>query len=215
MKKIYSILAAALLAAPSFAQVVLVSPNDGKEYGDGSTMTIVPEVVTEEYDWQGEHFVETTVTFHAPELKNKGSKQVEVYAEYDIVAMPHGSFQDCIGGNCKTRPTVGHYKSEVAVIEAKSTATTLMEWNCGNGFNEDFTPKFDEGTCSIKLDLYVDGSKQSSYTINYVYDKKQAGVASVAAGSQQQTVVRDLQGRVAGKGAKGLLVKGGKVVLCR
>lgn len=215
MKKIYSILAAALLAAPSFAQVVLVSPNDGKEYGDGSTMTITPEVTTDEYDWQGEHFVETMVEFKAPVLKNKGSKTVSVYAEYDIVTMPHGFFKDCWGGDCKNRgpkdKTYPHYKSDVAVIAGNSTTSTLMEWDCKSSETFDH----EEGTCTIKFDLYVDSKKQSTITVNYVYDKKQAGVASVVAGSKQQSVVRDLQGRVVTAGAKGLLVKGGKVVLCR
>lgn len=46
MKKLYAFFAAALLAAPTFAQkeVVLVSPNDGKEYTDGQTVIITPDV---------------------------------------------------------------------------------------------------------------------------------------------------------------------------
>lgn len=206
MKKVIVFSLFLAIATHLKSQVVLVNPCDNLEYKDGSTMVITPEIYEEGEPGTADYYCE--VTFHAPVIKNNGSSAVNVYADYDITEMPHGAFQDCIGGSCKSYNKTGHYTSAVANVAGKGTATTLMEWNCMSTKTFDYEP----GTCTIKLDLYVNSKKESSYTIKYVYEKTE-GVNTVTNSEKKATRTYDLQGRTVKGAAKGLLIMNGKKVL--
>lgn len=206
MKKLYSIIAAALIAAPVLAQneVVLVGPEKYTTQ-EGNIMTIVPEIFEE--DWDGEIYRE--ITFHAPIIKNNGSKSVSVYADYEIKTMPHGSFQDCIGGTCTIKSSVGKYKSASATVAAGGEASTLMEWNCMSNKTFDYEP----GTCTVEITLYVNNSKGNTYTVNYVYDRSEGIKTATTATAQKQ--IFTLDGRKTQAGQRGLFIQGGKKYIVR
>lgn len=197
MKKLYAFFAAALLAAPTFAQkeVVLVNPNDGKEYTDGQTMIIHPEVDPEWGD----------VIFEAPLLKNNGTKNATVAIEY-TVNYPHGGFQECIGGMCKSRQP-GTYTSDNVSVPAGESVTTMTEWNC----MDMTTFEYVQGTCTCTFVIYVNGAKGNTVTVKYVYDGTE-GIQQTTLNNKQQKAY-DLQGRAAVKGAKGIFVQNGKKVI--
>lgn len=206
MKKLYAFFAAALLAAPTFAQkeVVLVSPNDGKEYKDGETMIITPEIDPEWGD----------VTFHSPSLKNNGNKDVKVTMKF-APKYSFGFFQCCMGGSCKPYNSGGPYEVEVygmvkEALKAGASINLETEWNCMNSQTFEYEP----GECVCTMEFYVDGAKGNSYTVKYVYEKEAEGIQQATLSNTQQKTY-DLQGRVAVKGAKGLLIQGGKKVIVK
>lgn len=199
MKKLYALFAAALLAAPTFAQkdVVLVNPNDGKEYKDGETMIIHPEVDPEWGD----------VIFHSPSLKNNGKKDVQVTMKF-APKYSFGSFQCCLGGMCQMYPSGATYETGAEALKAGETKDILTEWNCMSMATYEYEP----GECTCTMEFYVNGAKGNSYTVKYVYEKEAEGIQQATLNNKQQKVY-DLQGRVASQGAKGLLIKGGKKVI--
>ena len=204
MKKLYAFFAAALLVAPTFAQkdFVLVSPNDGKEYTDGQTMIITPEIDPEWGD----------VFFHSPSLKNNGKKDVNVTMKFT----PHftfGGFQCCMGGSCQMYPSDATYEVEVygmvkEPLKAGASIDLQTEWSCMNMATFEYEPG--ESTCT--MEFYVNGTKDSSYTVKYVYEKEAEGIQQATLNNKQQKTF-DLQGRVVSQDAKGLLIKGGKKVI--
>ena len=203
MKKLYAFFAAALLAAPTFAQkeVVLVNPNDGKEYTDGQTMIIHPEVDPEWGD----------VTFHSPSVKNKGKSDVTVSFDF-TPTFTNGTFQCCWGGSCRNFDANETHNSATDKVKAGDTVSLLTEWSCLEGYDDDWNPIYNAGTCTCTFVLYVNGAKGNSYTVKYVYEKEAEGIQQATLNNKQQKTY-DLQGRVASQDAKGLLIKGGKKVI--
>lgn len=203
MKKFYSFIAAALMAAPAMAQteVILVGP-EGYTTTAGDSITITPEIYEEEDG--GEIFRD--VTFHAPVLRNMGSKTVSVTAQYNI-EMPHGTFQDCIGGECYSRVASGQYQSSgAATIAPGAEARTLMEWNCLSSQTWDYEP----GVCTMDITLYVDGKKGNIYHVYYVYDPTAETISHTTL-TQRNTPAYTLDGRLATKATRGLVIQGGKI----
>ncbi len=198
MKKLYAFFAAALLAAPTFAQkeVVLVNPNDNKEYKDGETMIIHPEVDPEWGD----------VIFESPSLKNNGKSDAKVTMKF-APKYSFGSFQCCLGGMCQMYAAGGTYETDPETIKAGETKDILTEWNCMN--NKTF--EYDPGECVCTMEFYVNGVKGNSYTVKYIYDGTE-GIQQATLSSKQQKAY-DLQGRTAVKGAKGIFVQNGKKVI--
>ena len=200
MKKLYAFFAATLLAAPTFAQkeVVLVSPNDGKEYTDGQTVIITPDVDPEWGD----------VIFESPLLLNKGSKDVQVKMTF-TPQYSFGSFQCCLGGSCKMYDAGGTYTTDNEPLEAGKVKSILTEWNCMS--TETF--EYEHGECTCIMEFYVNGQKGNTYTVKYAYTES-TGIEQAAAKAKQQRIY-DLQGRVAGKQSRGLLIQNGQKLLRR
>lgn len=203
MKKFYSLICAALLAAPTFAasEVVLVSPDKTQEYTPGGTFTILPEV-----EGEGE---ELFVTFEAPQLRNKGTQDARVSISYQITNLPEGTnFNDCLGGECTTTKVAGNYTSKTATVRAGSTLSTLMEWLCFNENTGVYTP----GTCTIVMTLNVDGTPTNTYTLNYTYET--AGIRGITVGEKAQGTAFDLQGRrINARANQGLRIQEGKKIV--
>lgn len=179
--------------------VVLVNPNDGKEYKDGETMIITPEIDPEWGD----------VIFHSPSLRNNELTDAKVTMKF-TPKYSFGSFQCCLGGMCQMYPSGATYETGAEVIKAGETKDILTEWNCMSMASYEYEP----GECTCTMEFYVNGAKGNTYTVKYVYEKGSGpeGIQQAAVSSQPQKAY-DLQGRVASQGAKGLLIKGGKKVI--
>ncbi len=179
MKKIFTLIAMAMMAIAANAQVVLVD-KDGKEYGNGESFTITPEIDPEWGD----------VVFEAPSIKNKGSQNVNVTLGVNITALPaNTAVQECFAVNCYFFGTVGSHNTNSVNVAAGKTQSTMTEWQC-------YDPEIDDyayGTCTIEFTIYENGKKGNVVTVNYVYADP-AGINTV---SKKATVAKtfDVTGR--------------------
>lgn len=189
MKKIFTLIAMAMMNMASQAQVVLVDLN-GKEYTSGE-FTITPEI---DPDWGD-------VIFKAPSVKNNGSSAVNVKLGVNITALPENTaVQECFAGSCFFFDSVGSHDTNVVNVKAGKTQSTATEWQCYNSELDDY----DFGTCTIEFTIYENGQKGNVVTVNYVYANPD-GIATV---DKNATVVKtyDLQGREA-TNASGIVIE--------
>lgn len=186
MKKIFTLIAFAMLTIAAQAQVVLLDPA-GKEYTNGQTMTIHSTI---DPDWGD-------VVLEAPSVKNKGTQDVNVKLSLNITALPaHTSVQQCFVGNCFIYEATGNYESNQVNVKAGSTKTTATEWQCYDSEADDFA----KGTCTIVFTIYENGQKGNVVTVNYV-NGDTTGIISTN-GSNKVIKAYDLMGRqtTSGKG---------------
>lgn len=189
MKKIFTLIAMAMMTMASQAQVVLVDLN-GKEYTSGE-FTITPEI---DPDWGD-------VIFKAPSVKNNGSSAVNVSLGINIKALPaNTSVQYCYPDNCFMCDEAKLITTEAASVAAGDTRSTATEWLCYDAEADDYA----FGTCTIEFTIYENGQKGNVVTVNYVYADP-AGIATV---DKNATVVKtyDLQGREA-TNASGIVIE--------
>lgn len=179
MKKIFTLIAMAMMTVAAQAQVVLVDL-DGKEYGDGESFTINPEVDPEWGD----------VMFEAPSVKNNGAQSVDVTLGVNIVALPENTaVQECFAVNCYFFNEVGSHDTKPVSLAAGATKSTATEWQCYNPELDDYA----FGTCTIEFTIYENGVKGNVVTVNYV-NADPANIESVA-GSNEVVKTFDLMGR--------------------
>lgn len=207
MKKIYSLIAAALMAAPTFAQVVLLDTED-KEYTNGQTMTINAEVEVEDG-------VITDAHCPSPKVMNKGSKSANVAFTITKKNVPAGTdVQYCWPDQCammldKTSVTTG-----AAVVEAGKTLLTQIEWMPGYFDIDEGEYVYYQGSCTVDYKLLVDGKDAGTVTVNFVCELP-AGIANIQSNTNSSAKAYDLQGRIAKAGTRGLLIQNGKKHLVR
>lgn len=206
MKKIYSLIAAALMVAPTFAQVVLVDP-EGKEYTDGQPMTIHAEV-------EAEDGVITDAHCPCPSVKNKGSKDVEVAFTLTPKSLPKGTdVQFCWPDQCEMmlgRPTV---TTGSGIVGAGKTMRTQVEWMPGYYDIDEQDYIYYQGNCTIEYKILVGGKVTSTNEVTFVCELP-SGISAIQS-SSKAGVAYDLQGRLAKASTRGLLIKNGKKCLVR
>lgn len=189
MKKIFTLLAFAMLTVAAQAQVVLLDP-EGKEYTNGQTMTIYSTI---DPDWGD-------VVLEAPSVKNKGSQAVDVKLGVNITALPaNTAVQQCFAVNCFIYEAIGNYESNVVNVKAGETKTTATEWQCYDPETDDYA----KGTCTIVFTIYENGQKGNVVTVNYV-NGDPAGITA-ATDAAKAVKAYDLQGRET-RAAKGLVI---------
>lgn len=188
MKKIFTLIAMAMMTMASQAQVVLVDLN-GNEYTSGE-FTITPEI-NEDGD----------VIFEAPSVKNNGGSAVNVSLGINIKALPANTcVQYCYPDNCRISNEATLITTDPASVAAGKTKSTATEWQC-------YDPEIDDyayGVCTIEFTIYENGQKGNVVTVNYVYADP-AGITTV---DKNATVVKsyDLQGREA-TNASGIVIE--------
>lgn len=189
MKKIFTLIAMAMMTVAMQAQVVLVDL-EGKEYGNGESFTITPEI--DEWD---------ELVFEAPSIKNNGSAAVNVKLGVNITALPaNTAVQECFAVNCFFFGEVGSHDTKEVVLSAGETKSTATEWQCYDSEADDYAI----GTCTVEFTIYENGVKGNVVTVNYV-NADPAGIKTL---DKNATVVKtyDLQGREAAN-AKGLVIE--------
>lgn len=189
MKKIFTLIAMAMMTMASQAQVVLVDLN-GKEYTSGE-FTITPEIDPEWGD----------VIFKAPSVKNNGGSAVDVSFDINIKVLPaNTSVQYCYPSSCFMCDEAKLITTEAASVAAGDTRSTATEWLCYDAEADDYA----KGVCTIEFTIYENGQKGNVVTVNYV-NADPAGIATV---DKNATVVKtyDLQGREA-TNASGIVIE--------
>lgn len=190
MKKIFTIIAMAVVAVAAQAQIVFLDP-EGKEYTDGQTMTINSTI---DPDWGD-------VVLEAPDLKNTSTSGANVYLNVDIKTLPaNTAVQECFATNCYFFDLEGAHDTQSVFIGGGVTRSTATEWQCYDSEIDDFV----YGVCTVVLTAYVNGAKSTSVTVNYVHADP-AGISTV---EKNATVVNqyDVQGRMVAN-HKGLIIK--------
>lgn len=161
MKKIFTLLTAALLAFTANAQVAFTDAN-GKEYADGETMVINAKIETDEV--YGDD-----VYFEGPILVNNGKSTVSVKMDVNIVSLPENTkLADCFSGQCVNYYETGSHSTSTKEIAAGKNLPTTIEWNCMN--DKDYS--FIKGTAVVEYTLYVNGSKDKTVTVKFVYGEE-------------------------------------------
>lgn len=156
MKKIFTLLATALLAFAANAQVAFTDAN-GKEYADGETM-VVNATVDPDYG---------DVSLHCPILVNKGKSKVSVKMDVNIITLPEKTqVSDCFSGKCVNYKETGSHSTTTKEIGAESSLETQIEWSCWDGSD------YAKGTAVVEFTLYVDGSKDKTVTVQFVYGEE-------------------------------------------
>lgn len=194
MKKVFTLLLAAVMAVAAHAQVMFADP-DGNVYDDGQTMRLL---VYEDPDW-GE------IMCPAPLLVNKGSQAVNVQLDVDITQLPQGtSIADCFSGKCDTYTALGKHTTKSIALAAGATQSIAIEWNSFS--QSDWTPVY--GQAVMVCALYVNGTKDKTVTVVFS-NPDPAHVASLQALAGKQPLFT-LDGRRAAPHAKGLLICNGR-----
>lgn len=189
----------AVMAVSSHAQVNFLGP-DGKAYADGEVMKIYPEI--DEWD---------DLTFAAPKLQNTSASPVKVSFEVNLTQLPENTaLSDCFSGACVNYDMLITRKSKEKTIEANSTISTEVEWNCYN-FQ---TWEYAKGTCIVEFTLYVNGNKDKTVTVHYINGDTN-GVNAVSLGAAKKQGTFALDGKRVGDNAKGLVVRNGKKLLVK
>lgn len=190
MKKIFTLIAFAMLTIAAQAQVVLLDP-EGKEYTNGQTMTIHSTI---DPDWDD-------VVLEAPSVKNKGNQAVSVKLDVNIKVLPaNTAVQQCFAVNCFNYEAVGNYETNTVNFAAGETKTTATEWQCYDSEADDYA----KGTCTIEFTIYENGQKGNVVTVNYVNGDDTGITATTGAAKAVKTY--DLMGRQT-TAAKGIVLQ--------
>ncbi len=188
MKKTFTLFVAALMAASTFAQVVMVDPA-GKEYANGETMTIVgiPE--------DGE------VVFPSPSVKNKGAEAVSVKLGVNVMTLPANTqVQQCFAGNCFMYEQTGINETGTVSVAAGETKSAATEWSCYD-FEKD-APS--QAECVIEFTIYANGVAGDKVTV--IYSNNPTKLKSVLNAVKVESAYTML-GQKAVAGQKGILLQ--------
>lgn len=200
MKKIFTLIAAVMFAACSYAQVNITDP-EGKVYEDGSTMEIY-DIFPEEEDF---------VMFEAPMLVNTSSSPVKVSLEVNLKELPEGTqFSNCFEGACTFVKGVGTFKTVTKEIAANGQMSTQIEWSCYDASNDVYA----KGVCVADFTLYVNGVKDKTVTVRYV-NGEAGSVNAITVDNAKRQGIFTLDGKRAAEDAKGLVIKNGKKVIVK
>lgn len=192
MKKIFTLIAMAMMTVAAQAQVVLVDL-DGKEYGDGESFTINPEV---DPDW-GDVF------FEAPSVKNNGAQSVDVTLGVNIIALPENTaVQECFAVNCYFFDELGSHDTKPVSLAAGATKSTATEWQC-------YDPELDDyayGTCTIEFTIYENGVKGNVVTVNFV-NADPSNVEGVTGAKNEIVATYSVDGQKVSSVHKGIVIE--------
>lgn len=192
MKKIFTLIAMAMMTVAAQAQVVLVDL-EGKEYGDGESFTIIPEVDPEYGD----------VIFEAPSVKNNGSQSVDVTLGVNITALPENTaVQECFAVNCYFFDSLGSHDTKTVSVAAGATKSTATEWQC-------YDPEMDDyayGTCTIEFTIYENGKKGNVVTVNYV-NADPTRVEGIAGSKNEVVATYSVDGQQVSSAHKGIVIE--------
>ncbi|MCQ2292800.1 MAG: Ig-like domain-containing protein [Bacteroidaceae bacterium] len=143
--------------APIKSTVVLVNPCDGKEYNDGETMIITPDV---DLEWGD-------VSFASPSIRNKGNANTKVTIKFSPT-FSFGFFESDFG-TCQAYQSGSTYEKEFGTVKAGGTINLLASWSCWSDDAMDYVP----GECVCKMDIYENGEKGKTYIVKYIYSGNQ------------------------------------------
>ena len=141
MKKLFTSVMM-LLFATSFAfaqEAALVRFVDeaGNEYADGSVI----DITEGEEDVFGDYQFPTGLY-----VENISGEDIYVGVDYEIVAIPNGSFQICFPENCVQQSKKGSYSTQQGPMKTDAKKDLQAEWLPEeNGF----------GTCSVKIQVNI------------------------------------------------------------
>lgn len=196
MKKIFTLMMATMVAACTYAQVNFTDA-EGNVYGDGETITCLPEFFFEPDEPE----------FHGPKLVNTSDAQVSVKLDVNIRQLPAGTYvADCFGVECTNYKAEGTHTTSTKTIAAGKSLDTQIEWSNYNGS----TGEYVKGVCLVDFTLYVNGKKDKTVTAKFVYGDEDA-IKGIAA--EGKKVAYTLDGKRAGKNSKGVVVLNGKKIL--
>lgn len=157
MKKNLTLLALMLLCIGQVyaynSKVVLINPCDGKEYNDGSTIYISPDIDDEWGD----------VIFPSPSIRNKGNANTKVTIKFSPT-FSFGFFESDFG-TCQAYQSGSTYEKEFGTVKAGGTINLLASWSCWSDDAMDYVP----GECVCKMDIYENGEKGKTYIVKYIY----------------------------------------------
>lgn len=193
MKKVFTLIAMAMMTIAANAQIVFVDP-EGKEYANGETMVITSTTK----DW-GDGDIE--IVFESPSVVNKGNTAANVAFDINVTVLPENTcVQYCYPNTCQMCNEVKLITTAAGAVAAGETKSIATEWQCYDSEIDDFA----YGTCTIVFTAYENGQKGNTVTVNYVH----ADEAGINAANNAVKVVKtyDLQGREAA-GAKGLVIE--------
>ena len=190
MKKIFTLIFLAMASIAVNAQVVLTDPQ-GKEYADGETMVILPEIDPE---WE-------EVIFECPSIKNKGSINVSVSMEIEVTQLPEGtSFQVCYPLECTMIDKVSTITTAANNLGGGDVVPSRVEWFCAN-VDGDYV----KGTAVAKITLYENGAKGNTVTVKFPNEDADA-VETVVAGKATKIAAYNINGQQT-NAAHGLLIE--------
>ncbi len=200
MKKIFTLIAAVMFAASTFAQVNITDPS-GKVYEDGSTMDIFDMFPNEE----------DFVMFESPVLVNTSASPVNVSLEINLKQLPAGTqYSNCFEGACTFVKNTGTFKTITRQIAANGTLATSCEWSCFN----DAAFEYVKGVCIADFTLYVNGVKDKTVTVRYVNDDS-ASISTIQNAERRTQNYYNLAGQRVAEGAKGIVIKNGKKMIIK
>lgn len=194
MKKIFTLFAVASMAAVMNAQVVVMLDPTGKEYANGSTITIAPTV-----DGEGE---EAIVEFAAPSIKNTSAADVDVKLKVKVTSIPENtSVRQCFAGKCFSYESVVEEETGVVPVAAGAVVSTATEWECYDGETDAYLA---HGECVVEFTIYEGTTAGNTYTVKYSLD-----AASLEGIKKNATVVETytMLGQKAAVNQKGVMLQ--------
>lgn len=197
MKKIFTLIAAVMFAACSFAQVNFTDP-EGNVYENGSTMNIYPSIVIPD--------IPDFLEFHSPKLVNTSASAVSVKFEINLKQLPAGTqFAECFSGACTNYKKEQVITTKAVTLAANETKETACEWF----YDEEFAGQ----TCIADFTIYVNGVKDKTVTVKYINGEPGA-VNAITVDNAKRQGTFTIDGKRADN-AKGLVIKNGKKVILK
>jgi len=160
----------------------------GNEIKDGSTiyMTKVEE----------DFFGDKMVVLEGVYVENTTSKDVEVYMDANIVSLPSGSFQCCLGSQCKALES-GTIKIEKVSLAANSKIVVdKTEWMVGTSTSGVATVTLQLGTAGK-----IDGSK---ITVKFLLGDDASAIRNTNSSNKIVAAYYSVDGKQISKAVKGL-----------
>ena len=198
MKKIFTLIAAVMFAACSFAQVNFTDP-EGNVYENGSTMDIYPSIVIPD--------IPDFLEFHSPKLVNTSASAVSVNLEINIKELPAGTqFAECFSGACTNHKEAKVVMTKAVTLSANETRDTACEWF----YDEEYAGKI----CIADYTVYVNGKKDKTVTVRFINGDSNS-VNSVIADSVKKKGAFTIDGKRVADNTKGLVIKNGKKMIVK
>lgn len=184
MKKIFTLVAMAMMTIASQAQSLQFCYEDGTIIPDGSVVVVnTPDAECLEWD---------EVKFDSGIfIKNASENAVNATLNFNVTELPEESeLSVCLGMTCKMYSEVGEYSIANVVLAAGSASSMQCHWTPAMDWD---TEEYLYGSCSGVYTLLDGSDKCSTISVQFVYADP-TGVKSVAGGNE---VVKtfDLMGR--------------------
>lgn len=196
MKKIFTLIAAVMIAASAMADNTFVfCDKDGNEIPNGSTVRVAtadPSVLEE-----GMGMLESGVF-----VKNTASTSEVASLSFNITSLSEGSsLMVCLGTNCRNYEETGANSINNVTLEKNSINDLMTHWSA---YTEDWVT-YQPGSCTVDMTIQHAGNDCSTITINFVYGED----ASLATSKSDVTVVSTftMLGQKASANQKGIVLQ--------